>query len=189
MGEDDRIYYAVVKKNRQVVAIFVLKRILHTLLVWLVPICFKALNLLLAGNLPPFGTACVFVEDRGRFLMVRQSRRSVAVPGGYMRWRETPMQAAIRECKEETGLDVRLQGMVGAYWYTARGLRQLSTITIVFKGMVEQGGELRGSLEGQPCWLSETEMREQLSERYLQMLDGYLNARSSDASSEGSQQP
>ncbi len=105
-----------------------------------------------------------------------------------MRWRETPMQAAIRECKEETGLDVRLQEMVGTYWFTAEGLRQMSTITVVFKGTVEQGGELRGSLEGQPCWLSETELREQLNQRYSEMLEGYLRTRSSDTPSQESQQ-
>ncbi|HLL79753.1 MAG TPA: NUDIX hydrolase, partial [Ktedonobacteraceae bacterium] len=120
------------------------------------PVCFNVLNLLLAGNLPPFGAACVIAEDeQGRFLMVRQSRRSVSLPGGFMRWRETPMQAVRRECKEETGLDIDLREMIGTYSNSSSGLWHLSTLTVVYTGTVLAGGTMRGSVEGQPCWLSE----------------------------------
>jgi 8-oxo-dGTP diphosphatase len=153
----------------------VLKRIGHSLLVLLVPVCFNVLNLLLARNLPPFGAACVIVEDNhGRFLVVRQSPRRVSLPGGYMRWRETPMQAACRECKEETGLDVELHEMIGTYSNPAHGLRQMSTLTVAYTGTVMAGDVLRGSIEGQPCWLTEAEMRPALRSAYRHILNDYL---------------
>lgn len=142
----------------------------------MVPVCFNALNLLLAGNLPPFGAACVIVEDgQGRFLMVRQSRRRVSLPGGFMRWRETPMQAVRRECKEETGLDIEPHEMIGTYSHTSYGLRSMSTITVVYTGTVLAGGTMRGSIEGQPCWLSEEEMRPTLRSLYAMILDDYCS--------------
>lgn len=155
-----------------------LKRIGHSLLVLLVPVCFNVLNLLLAGNLPAFGAACVIVEDeQGRFLLVRQSPRRVSLPGGYMRWRETPMQAARRECKEETGLDVELHEVIGTYSHPGHGLRQMSTLTVAYTGTMLEGSAMRGSLEGQPCWLSEAEARPILRSLYADILNDYLTQR------------
>jgi 8-oxo-dGTP diphosphatase len=75
-------------------------------------------------NLPTFAvTALVFiareVADRGgaELLLVRQSygQRYWSLPGGSMEPGESIEQAAVREAKEETGLDVRLTRLVGVY--------------------------------------------------------------------------
>ena len=53
--------------------------------------------------------ACVFVRDQqGRVLSVSRKGKPKAfgLPGGKVELGETLKEAAIRECKEETGLDV-----------------------------------------------------------------------------------
>jgi 8-oxo-dGTP diphosphatase len=75
-------------------------------------------------NLPQFAvTALVFIAGEAvpgrsdRVLLVRQSYgpRYWSLPGGSMEHGESVEQAAVREAKEETGLDVRLTRLVGVY--------------------------------------------------------------------------
>lgn len=61
----------------------------------------------------PVVCAGAIVRDaRGRLLLVRRGRPPSAglwsVPGGRVEAGETPAQAAVREVREETGLDVRV---------------------------------------------------------------------------------
>ncbi|MFH1985938.1 MAG: NUDIX hydrolase [Pseudomonadota bacterium] len=66
----------------------------------------------------PVPASClVVVDDRNRVLLVK---RCVApkigwwcLPGGFMELYETPEAAALRELKEETGLDGRIEGLMG----------------------------------------------------------------------------
>lgn len=63
----------------------------------------------------PSPTVCagaVIRDDEGRLLLVRRGRPPSAglwsVPGGRVEVGETPAQAAVREVREETGLDVNI---------------------------------------------------------------------------------
>jgi ADP-ribose pyrophosphatase YjhB (NUDIX family) len=64
----------------------------------------------------PFLTVCVVVMDEDRVLLTKRSDFHVwCLPSGGVEDGETVVEAAIRETKEETGLDVKLTRMVGIY--------------------------------------------------------------------------
>jgi 8-oxo-dGTP diphosphatase len=63
-----------------------------------------------------------------------------ALPGGFVEYGEKVEFAAIRESKEETGLDIELDGMVGVYSDPQRDPRG-HVISICFLGH-KIGGEL-----------------------------------------------
>ncbi|MBB6171739.1 8-oxo-dGTP pyrophosphatase MutT (NUDIX family) [Nocardiopsis mwathae] len=60
-------------------------------------------------------SAAVFDGD-GRLLMQRRTDNGLwALPGGAMEQTESLPAAAVREVKEETGIDVEIVGLVGTY--------------------------------------------------------------------------
>lgn len=96
----------------------------------------------------------------------------IVFPGGFIRWREYPEEAAQREVREETGIEVRLLDTIGIYATKSTGLFRLSTLTIVFAGEVT-GGLLKSSIEGQARWTDEAEMRQRLARNYRSILEDY----------------
>lgn len=142
--------------------------------------CFNILNLLMAGNLPPFGSVCVVVRERDRYLLLEQSDGKVVLPGGFMRWREDPVDTARRECEEETGLQVRVLEMIGCFSCPAPSRLLMSTLTLVYSAEIT-GGYLRQAVEGRPYWVSETEASERLAPRYQPFFEGYMRRQSQQA--------
>lgn len=62
------------------------------------------------------GSSAVVVDDENRILLQRRSDSgNWALPGGTMDIGETFAQGAIREVKEETGFDVRIDRIIGIY--------------------------------------------------------------------------
>src|SRR5579864_6153613 len=120
----------------------------------------------MAGNLPPLGAACVIVEEQGRFLMVKRFDGRLSFPGGFMRWREDARQAARRECREETGLNVELSEPFGIYSNISRHPLRMSTLSVAYIGKLAGEGTLRSSVEGHPIWMTEAEMRNAIDWRY-----------------------
>lgn len=62
-----------------------------------------------------FAGGCVF-DKEGRVLLQRRGdSRKWGFPGGAIELGETPEMAAIREVREETGLDVKVTDFIGIY--------------------------------------------------------------------------
>ena len=150
-----------------------LKRILYRLLRKAAGFSFNVLNVCLAGNLPPLGSISVIVEDQGRFLLLRRPEGGLVFPSGLMRWREHPTQTARREFKEETGLQLQLHHIIGYYSKVSTRFDRMSTLTLVYSGVVI-GGEMRSSVEGQPRWIDESDLRSKLDFQYVNILDDFL---------------
>ena len=82
--------------------------------------------------------ALVFISQSDSILLVKQNygEQYWSLPGGVMEPGESIDQTAIREVKEETGLDVRLKRVVGLYSKPDEG-----TLAVAFEGEVI-GGDL-----------------------------------------------
>ncbi len=162
-----------------------------------VSIIFNALNTLLAGKMPPLGSAAVVVEEEDRYLVVMLPGKRVVFPGGFMTWRETPKQAAEREGKEETGLTLQADDFITFYPLVNTNWYNMSTICFAYHARVV-GGILSDSIEGRACWMHEDELRERLTGHSRRMLKDYLlyrellrntNARQIDSQEEETASP
>jgi ADP-ribose pyrophosphatase YjhB (NUDIX family) len=68
-----------------------------------------------ANSLRPAVSAFV-QDDAGLILMIRRTDNDkYAIPGGQQEVGETLAQAAVREVKEETGIDVTITELIGLY--------------------------------------------------------------------------
>ncbi|MBI9078607.1 MAG: NUDIX hydrolase [Pseudodesulfovibrio sp.] len=65
-----------------------------------------------------------------------------ALPGGFVDYGESCEQAAVREMKEETGLDVSLTGMLGVYSDPGRDPRH-HTMSVVYTGVASDISQLK----------------------------------------------
>jgi 8-oxo-dGTP diphosphatase len=82
----------------------------------------------------PFATVDVIIEIDGGVVLVRRRNPPPgwALPGGFVDRGESAAQAARREAKEETQLDVELTELLGVYSDPSRDPRGFFTISTVF---------------------------------------------------------
>jgi len=91
-----------------------------------------------------FAGGCIFNENGEVLLQRRGDSNKWGFPGGAIELGETPQQAAIREVKEETGLDVEVGELIGVYTECDMAYPngdRAQSIAIVFE-MKAVGGEL-----------------------------------------------
>src|SRR5689334_18505860 len=94
----------------------------------------------------PLVTVDIVIESDGGIVLVRRRNPPVgwALPGGFVDPGESVAQAARREAKEETGLDVELTELLGVYSDPKRDPRGLFTVSTVFIARAEgqpKGGD------------------------------------------------
>lgn len=93
-------------------------------------------------------SAAVLIEHDSKLLLLQRARQPWIgrwnLPAGYVEVDETPEQAAVREVREETGLEVEINRLLGNYFFDddPRG----NGLLVVFAGKVV-GGYLNSSDE------------------------------------------
>lgn len=94
-------------------------------------------------NPAPTVDVIIHVPDQGVVLVERgHPPFGHALPGGFVDLGETMEQAAVREALEETGLTVRLTGLLGVYSDPARDPRR-HTLSAVFVAETAHPEQLR----------------------------------------------
>lgn len=69
-----------------------------------------------AANSVVPSTAAVVTDEHDRIVLIRRRDNDLwALPGGGMELGESIVDSAVREVKEETGLDVEVTGLIGVY--------------------------------------------------------------------------
>ena len=83
----------------------------------------------------PLLTVDTVIIYHGKIVLIRRKnppyQDHFAIPGGFVEVGETVEEAAVREAKEETGLDVRLMKLLGVYSDPSRDPRG-HTVTVCF---------------------------------------------------------
>ncbi|MBO0869356.1 MAG: NUDIX hydrolase [Micromonosporaceae bacterium] len=101
--------------------------------------------------------AAVIQDPAGRLLLCQQSQghRLWGLPGGRIRLGESPLHAAVRDIREETGTDVEIIDLVGLYQLTgpAKPDDELPDVLVhVFRARLD--GEATVNAPGRICRLS-----------------------------------
>lgn len=107
----------------------------------------------------------VLIERDSRILLICRSHSPFQgtwnLPAGFVEEDENPSEAASREVLEETGLQVKITGLAGIYFFNddPRG----NGILIVYRGD-STGGDLASTSEGMdPTYFSRDDVPDQLS--------------------------
>ncbi len=95
---------------------------------------------------PKLAVGTIIADDRGRIVLVKRAIEpgygQWVFPGGYVDRGEEVRVAAVREAREEVGLDVRLERLINVYSYSGR------TPVIVVYAATVVGGSLGCDDEG-----------------------------------------
>jgi len=114
----------------------------------------------------------VFICRDDALLLVKQSygKQYWSLPGGVVELGESLEQAAIREVKEETGLDVRLRRVVGLYSKPGD-----NSLAVTFEGEAV-GGALMPNLEISECRFIPLHQLPEARDHLRRRIDDFLSA-------------
>jgi ADP-ribose pyrophosphatase YjhB (NUDIX family) len=121
----------------------------------------------------------IVTDDQDRILLIRRTDNdNWAVPGGAIDLGESLVQAAMRETKEESGIDCQITGISGIYTdprhvilYTSNGeARQEFSIVLTGRPV---GGQLTTSSEtSEVRWVPQAEVESYTMDRSMRLRVG-----------------
>ena len=121
------------------------------------------------------------IEEDGKYLLVKEakevSKDLYAFPGGQIELGESLTECAVREAKEETGLDVALGGLVGVYQRPLSG-RGFNVAIFAFKSRVVGGSITTSEMHPEVRHFSYEEFKELEQNRLL--VSPYVSAAMED---------
>ena len=126
----------------------------------------------------PILTVDVIVQNGEKIVLVRRGKEpykgKLAFPGGFIEWNERAEDAAVREAKEETGLEIKLRELLGVYSDPTRDPRG-HIVSIVFIAD-SVGEELKaGDDAKEAMWLNPEELdKNDLCFDHWKILQDYL---------------
>jgi 8-oxo-dGTP diphosphatase len=125
----------------------------------------------------PVPTVDVVIERDGAIVLIarRNPPHGWALPGGFVDYGEKVADAAVREVKEETGLDVRLEALLHVYSDPARDTR-LHTMTCVFVGHAD-GDPVGGDDAGEARWFPLDALPSPIAFDHAQIIADYVRFR------------
>lgn len=125
----------------------------------------------------PLPTVDLIIEYGGGIVLVKRRNPPYgwALPGGFVEYNETLEEAAIREAKEETGLDVDLIRQFHAYSDPKRDPR-FHTITVVFiargKGKLKAGDDAK-----EVKVFTREDLPDEIAFDHREIIEDYFNSR------------
>jgi len=127
----------------------------------------------------------VVVNDVGEVLMIRRSDNdNWAVPGGAIDLGESMVEAAVRETREESGIECRVTGIVGIYTdprhvilYTSNGEAR-QEFSIVLTASAVGGTPTPSDESSEVAWVRREDLGSYSMDRSMRMRIGhYLQGR------------
>ena len=126
----------------------------------------------------PVPTVDIIIEVDGGIVLIQRRNFPYgwAIPGGFVDYGESVEAAAVREAREETGLDVTLSYLLGVYSRPDRDPRQ-HTISTVFVARA-QGKPVAGDDAQSLRVFALTDLPDRLAFDHAQILKDYIRKKS-----------
>jgi len=127
----------------------------------------------------PVPTVDTIIEIDGGVVLIRRRNPPPgwAIPGGFVDYGETVEAAAVREAREETGLDVRLTRLLGVYSDPDRDPR-LHTISTVFVALAS-GTPMAGDDAAEAAVFTEATLPPDIAFDHRKILEDYFKGKGS----------
>jgi ADP-ribose pyrophosphatase YjhB (NUDIX family) len=98
----------------------------------------------------------VLIEQAGQVLLIKRANDPLkgywALPAGFVEWDEDPAQAAIRECREETGLHIQVEALLHLFHTPDDG--GLADLVIVYQASITGGDLCAGDDAESVAWFT-----------------------------------
>jgi 8-oxo-dGTP diphosphatase len=123
----------------------------------------------------PKPVVSVLIQRNGKILMLQRANEPFkdywVLPGGFMCFEETAEEAVKRETKEETGLDVKIERIIGIYRIDndPRGMH----VDIIYKGKAD--GKIKLSQEdGKYNYFAKNSLPEHIAYKHRTAIEDWI---------------